>query len=100
MSDQERIKELERELVKLKTISVLKRGVRLVRDYDLRTSQPLKHEDTINSKDWTAFINKKTTLVHVMRRGCPHMLIRIPLYSAKYRSLTKYIKAALYEDMF
>lgn len=100
MSDQARIKELERELLKLKTESVLKRGVRLVMDYNLRTSQQIKHEDTIDSKDWTAFVNRKVSLVHVMRRGCPHVLIRIPLYSAKYSNLTKFIKTALYEDAF
>lgn len=78
---------------------VMSRGVRLVQPYDLRTPLQIKAEDTIPGNDWTAFVNRTVTLIHVMRHDCPHILIRIPLKKRPYTNLVEFIKKCLYEDL-
>lgn len=92
-------KKLQQEILIHQGLLILSRGVRIVQPYDLRTPQAVKHEDTIDSNDWTAFVNRKVSLVHVMRRGCEHALIRIPLGKCKYQNLEAFIKKMLYEEI-
>lgn len=77
-----------------------RRKVRIIFPYDLRTDQVIKSLDCIKGDDWTAFVNSKQTLVHVMRFNHPSILIRLPKLQMKGFSNTKmasFIANLLYE---
>lgn len=54
-------------------------SIGIVRPYDLRGTLESKSLDTLTHTGWTAFVNNRGTLVHILpREGDFH--IRIPLY--------------------
>jgi len=61
----------------------VRRRVRIKYPYDLRTDQVEKSLDCAKGEDWTAFINQKQTLAHVMRWGHPSLMIRLPKLDMK-----------------
>lgn len=71
------------------------RRARLILDYDLRTDQVIKSLDCINSRDYSCFVNKARTLVHVMIYGHPGILIRLPRLNMKEFSRKKMQKTIL-----
>lgn len=78
------------------------RRVRLVLEYDLRTDQAAMSLDCIKSEDWTAFVNRAQTLVHVMRWGHPSLLIRLPKMDMKKysrKAIRNTVSKRLYEDL-
>ena len=81
------------EVIALLTEIPKPRRVRLKLDYDLRTDQVVKSLDCVNSRDYTAFVNKARTLVHVMVWGHPGILIRLPKMDMKKYSRRAMIKA-------
>ena len=81
---------------------VLNRRVRVKSGYDLRTPLAAKAEDADEFDGWTAFLNNRGTLVHVMRKGCGFMMIRLVVYPLKNASddyKNSYISKRLYEGL-
>lgn len=78
------------------------RRVRLKLDYDLRTDQVAKSMDCAKGEDWTAFINKRRNMVHVMRYDHPALLIRLPRVDMKDlgpKAIRALISRLLYEGL-
>ena len=78
------------------------RRVTLKLDYDLRYDQASKSMDCTRGESWTAFINKRRTLVHVMRHGHPSILIRLPklnLSKLTDAAISRFLQDLLYEGL-
>jgi len=61
------------------TENLTPRRVRLVRYYDLRATLEEKLKDAVkDTRDWTAFLNKRGTLAHAVLWDHTHVMVRLP----------------------
>jgi len=92
--------QLEGVLIPVEEEVPIKRRVRLKLDYNLQVDQVSKSMDCAKGRDWTAFVNRKRTLVHVMMYDHPAILIRMPRLKMKEwsnKAMKEFIAQLLYE---
>jgi hypothetical protein len=81
---------------------ILNRHVQVKPYYDLRTKLEDKYEDAKTFEGWTAFINKKGNLAHVLRNGQEYMMIRLchlKLKGCADDYINKIVSQRLYEGL-